>query len=137
MKQILLITLGLSIFLWADFTRDDNGIVTNNTNKLQWQDNAIGNDMLWKDATAYCKNLELNGDGWRLPSLNELKTIYDGNKKIATVDGFMYPSSNGHWSSTPIVPYAYDTWGMYLYHNFSYWDSQDSYCSVRCVRDRK
>jgi len=37
--------------------------------KLEWEKNPSKNDMTWYEATEYAKSL---GDGWRLPTTNEL-----------------------------------------------------------------
>ncbi|MDQ7046781.1 MAG: hypothetical protein Q9M39_03875 [Sulfurovum sp.] len=60
MKQILLITLGLSSMLFADFTKTSN-IVTDNSTTLQWQDDAIGSTMTWGNAITHCEDLSLDG----------------------------------------------------------------------------
>ncbi|HTU63636.1 MAG TPA: DUF1566 domain-containing protein, partial [Polyangiales bacterium] len=57
----------------GDVARDAN-------TQLEWQrypDSATRN---WRDALAYCKQLELDGGGWHLPSLKELLTIVDATR---------------------------------------------------------
>jgi len=45
---------------------------------LEWAAASNGADVLWRDADAYCSDLELAGhDDWRLPSLVELETLHD------------------------------------------------------------
>ena len=45
---------------------------------LQWAAASNGADVLWREADAFCRNLELAGhDDWRLPSLTELETLHD------------------------------------------------------------
>ncbi len=138
MKQILLITIGLSVALWADFSRDDSTqIVTDSTTGLQWQDNAIGNTMPWEDAIAYCKALEIDTHSdWRLPNINELKTIIDRGKVFpAIVDGFTNTSSNYYyWSSSTYEGRKGNAWRVYFYsgRTFSYYKDTSYY--VRCVR---
>ena len=100
MKQILLITLGLSAFLWADFTRANN-IVTDSTTLLEWQDDEIGSTMNWESAIAQCEALSLDGRSWRLPNINELKTIIDDSKFSPAIVGiFTNTGSSTYWSST-------------------------------------
>jgi tetratricopeptide (TPR) repeat protein len=47
--------------------------------KLMWTRHGVHNDMNTQDwANNYCKHLSLGGySGWRLPAMEELKTIYD------------------------------------------------------------
>lgn len=103
MKRILLITFGLSLFLCADFTRDANGIVTDSTTTLQWQDDVFVDYMNWKESILYCEALDLDGKGWRLPNINELQTIIDDSKwNPAIVDGFTKTYTATYWSSTTV-----------------------------------
>ena len=107
MKRILLIALGCSICVWADFTRDDtNGIVIDNTANLQWQDDATpgtGDEKKWTDAIDYCENLDLNGTDWRIPNINELETLVDdGRYNSAIVSIFKHTNPHSYWSSTSV-----------------------------------
>ncbi len=49
--------------------------------------------MSWSDATAACKEL---GNGWRLPTISELKFLF---KKKDEIGGLF---KTGYWSSTEI-----------------------------------
>jgi hypothetical protein len=119
----------------ASFSKSDN-IVTDSTTGLQWQDDAVGNTMPWEEAIAYCKALELDTySDWRLPNVNELKTIVDRSKyNPAIVSGFTNFGSSYYWSSTS---YKYRTGSAWIV-NFddgyvgSYDKSGSNY--VRCVR---
>ncbi len=138
MKRLFLVPLIFSVFLWADSIKNEsNSIIIDNETKLQWQG---GNEksMVWDIAKAYCKHLNLDGNGWRLPSINELKTIKDNSEiALSMVDSISQTSLYGYWTSTPVVPGIDDTWGVYLYYGFDYWDTRGSSCYVRCVRDKK
>lgn len=137
MKQILLITLGLSLFLCADFTRDANGIVTDSTTTLQWQDNAIGSTMNWEDGIAHCEALDLDGTGWRLPNINELKTIIDDNNvNPAIINTFTQTSPNNYWSSTTYGddPGRYAAWYVYFYPGSVHYTHKGDLMNIRCVR---
>ena len=50
--------------------------------------------LTWYKATDACTAL---GDGWRLPTAEELNTIY---KNQTIIGGFNYPGSGSYWSST-------------------------------------
>jgi hypothetical protein len=137
MKQILLITIGLSVALWADFSRDNSTqIVTDSITGLQWQDNSIGSTMPWEEAIAHCKALELDTHSdWRLPNINELKTIIDRSKvSPAIVDGFTNTSSGSYWSSSTYEGDKRYAWDVYFYSGYtsSYGKGNSTY--VRCVR---
>ena len=138
MKIILLIMIGLSTFLSAEFTKSGS-VVTDSKTDLEWQDDALANDMSWQSAIDYCEGLFLNSkDDWRLPNKKELLSIVDYSaydpaissvfEEIAS-DFFKY-----YWSSTT---YASDT-GDALLVNFKngYTDNSSKHhdYSVRCVR---
>ena len=109
MKKSALILLALATISYADFTRDaDRGIVTDNKTKLVWQDNYDNKEddsmtyasLTWSKALLYCHNLTLDGGGWKLPNINELKSIIV-DKAAPTIDEvFKYTKSSKYWSST-------------------------------------
>lgn len=140
MKKILLITLGLSAFLVADFSKV-GGVVTDSSTTLQWQDDYSDNGdniktAIWTGAIDYCEALELDGGGWRLPNKKELLSVVDYtryNPSISTT--FEYTaSSNFYWSSTTRANTTGRAWLVY-FSNGSTSDSDKSNTRpVRCVR---
>jgi hypothetical protein len=54
----------------------DAGTVIDERTGLTWQ-RAIPAASSWANANTYCATLNLNGTGWRLPSLKELMTLVD------------------------------------------------------------
>ncbi len=74
-------------------------IVTDAEHKLQWQDNADveSNSVHWIGAISYCKNLNLDGGGWRVPNVNELYSLTSG---AGWNNAFSYGASSLYWSST-------------------------------------
>ena len=93
MRVILLIMIGLSSYLSADFTKSGN-TVSDSVTGLEWQDNNETNSTRhnWQEAIDYCEALSLDThDDWRLSNVNELKTLIDRSKREpAIVDGFEY-----------------------------------------------
>lgn len=79
----------------------------------------------WKDGIKACKEL---GDGWRLPTKDELNTLYKNKKKIGGFDGGEY------WSSTEGEMYG--TWGQYFDDGFqaNFEDNKKDTHSVRAVK---
>ena len=53
-----------------------NGIVWDLSNGLEW---VVGpdKDMNWKEARIWVKSLSLDGGGWRMPTVRELKSLYN------------------------------------------------------------
>lgn len=142
MKKIFFITIGLSVFLLADFTRDVNGIVTDNTTALQWQDDYSDNgnlikETLWEDAIGYCEKLVLDGIGWRLPNINELKTIIDDTKNVLTIPStFTKTDTSTYWSSTTYDATKTIAWTVEFNKGRSFRNnSKTGSHKVRCVRE--
>ena len=129
--------IGVSTLLFADFTKSGD-IVTENQTGLQWQDNADVSNVTkdWVGAINYCENLTLDGySDWRLPNINELKSIVDRSiSNPAIVDGFANFSSNGYWSSTTNVDYENIAWYVYFGSGYVFYNSEDVNNYVRCVR---
>jgi len=139
MRKILLIMIGLSVGLMADFTRDAaTGIVTDNKTGLQWQDNEVGSTAHWQDAIDRCEALELGGySDWRLPNFNELISIVDISKVDPAIkDGFEHTASSYYWSSTTFERDKKNAWAVGFYYGNVSYDYKSIYYNyyVRCVR---
>jgi len=136
MRQILLITLGLSTALFASFSKNGN-IVTDSITGLHWQDDAVGSAMIWTRAIDYCENLTLDTySDWRLPNLKELTSIMNDTKVSPSIDTsvFQYTVSDIYWSSTTYSGNSSYAWLVRFVDGYqSYYDkTYKSY--VRCVR---
>ncbi len=137
MKKIIIMMLGLSVALLADFTRDDSTqIVTDNSTTLQWQDDT-NITKSWTEAISYCEALTLGGHSdWRLPNFNELYSIADHSKRDPAIDStFINVVSDGYWSSTTVVSYEGRAWNVYFYYGNDRWRTKSKSNYVRCVRD--
>ncbi|MEA1919946.1 MAG: DUF1566 domain-containing protein [Campylobacterota bacterium] len=135
MKRILLVLIISANILLADLSRDANGIVSDSTSALQWQDNTTPTLMNWNEAISYCEALDLDGGAWRLPNINELTSLVDDTKIDPAIYGiFQNTISNDYWSSTTD---ADNSEGAWIVH-FSYGGQGGSYKTndnyVRCVR---
>jgi hypothetical protein len=135
MRQILLITLGLSTALFASFSKSGD-IVTDSTTGLQWQDDSIVSDKSWTQAIDYCENLTLGThDDWRLPNLKELTSIVDDSRVSPSIDTsvFEHTASSNYWSSTTYAGVSDFAWLVgFGYGRQYYYKSYGNH--VRCVR---
>lgn len=87
-----------------------NNTVYDIKTKLTWQQTlaAAGTGSAsysWADASTYCANLDLNGPGWRLPSVKELSTLILENGNASDIDPTAFPNTptDGHgpfWASS-------------------------------------
>jgi len=68
---------------------------------ITWITADNGANVTWDEADAYCTNLSLGGyTDWRLPTIEELNSIYDANAGDQHVKGNLKLSSGYQWSSS-------------------------------------
>ena len=51
---------------------------TDPVSALTWQNPPAGSSMLWSAAKQYCADLDLDGGGWHLPAIGELRSLIRG-----------------------------------------------------------
>lgn len=124
-----------------DFTRDDSIQVVNNlNNNLMWQDDESAKSVTknWQGAIEYCQNLNFAGySDWRVPNLEELKSIVDKNNPSKIKSEFKNTASYFYWSSTPGADYSSTAWYIFFYSGNEYYSDKSGNGNVRCVRDSK
>ena len=54
------------------------GIWTDASAGLTWQVNPTENTMTWSAAMTHCQGLSLDGGGWRVPTIGELRSLIQG-----------------------------------------------------------
>jgi len=143
MRQVivsLVIILLAGAAFAGEFRRSNvSETVTDSTNNLMWQDNVAvtsGITYTWADAIAYCENLDLAGfTDWRLPSINELRSIVDYGAYNPTMYSiFKNVAAKSHWTSTT---YNNNTsYAIFMDLRFGYTSGSPKTTSftVRCVR---
>jgi len=139
-KKILLVMIGLSSMLFADFNRSSTGVITDCATGLEWQDDYSDNggnikEANWRDAIAYCNNLQLDGGGWRLPNINELRSIVDYTKYDPAINSsFQNSTSNRYWDSTTSIALTSYAWIVSFYDGSGGAYNKSYTLDVRCVR---
>jgi len=136
----LILVLGVVSLLHAEFVRDNSKeVVVDNSTNLMWQDD---NDVksvtkTWVEAINYCENLNFAGySDWRLPNINELKSIVDYTKNNSAIDSeFSNVASVFYWSSSSVAGYSDSAWLVYFYDGHDDGDDKSHSYYVRCVRD--
>jgi hypothetical protein len=112
-----------------------DGTVRDASTGLTWQQAVAPQRLSWQAAKTCCAQLALAGGGWRLPTLEELRSIVDRTRE-PSIDGKVFPdtpakdfwsSSSGHES-----PDLADGVGFRDGSSFSALPA-DQY-NVRCVR---
>jgi hypothetical protein len=121
-----------------------NGILQDGRTKLEWLQDDNGDDIDWNEAKSYCDGRH---DRWRLPSLQELKSIYDEHasgvrcaQAICKVSSRFHLTGTWFWSATQVGRDSTDgielAWGVLMANGVQTQTVRDaSYASrVLCVR---
>jgi hypothetical protein len=91
------------------FTQLGTDVVRDVRTDLVWTSRDSGRELSWPDADRYCRGLATNSAGlaWRLPSIEELATLYDTSKEqpcseaaMCRIDPAIQLSSPYQWSAT-------------------------------------
>lgn len=92
-KKTFTISLILALVLFLSFNEtysggrfidNGDGTVTDTLTNLMWAAADNMGDITWHDAKIYCENPPIAGykySDWRMPTIKELKTLYDKNLK--------------------------------------------------------
>src|SRR4051794_35043531 len=67
------------------------GTVHDLRTKLTWQQAVPSGVHPWADASTLCTSLDLDGKGWRLPSVTELETLIDESRSSPAIDPVAFP----------------------------------------------
>jgi len=76
---------------------------------------------------------------WRLPSLKELKTLVDSNRKNPAISADYFPNTQSslYWSSTIHANYTNVAWGVLFSYGYGYMGGKSSSYYVRAVRGER
>jgi hypothetical protein len=136
------------------FAENDDGTVTDTSTGLMWEQkmpDTMNSRFSWQDALSYCENLILNNDGewtsgdpnasgakyddWRLPDVNELKSIVDYDLFNPTIDPvFEYTEPSLYWSSTTSYGTPYFGWYVNFYDGSVSMEMKIEEFLIRAVR---
>ena len=126
----------------ARFVVDETGgdkIIVDRTTGLEWQAplEAHIEDLDWEKALAKCEKSDYaEQDDWRLPNVNELRSLlnYDKHGPATDFPGITEDNDGIFWSSSPYVYIESLAWGVSFASGIVYNSNMDFYYSVRCVR---
>jgi hypothetical protein len=115
----------------------ENGTVLDARTKLRWQQKVEADPGTLAAAHDYCGALDLNGTGWRLPSVGELQTIVDEATSNPSVDTQAFPgtASEYFWSSSVLPRFSSFAWTVYFGFGLSTFFDVSQVRWVRCVHD--
>jgi hypothetical protein len=115
---------------------NNNGTIHDLVTGLIWQ-KSEGDSMRWDDAISYCDELRLTEKkDWRLPNINELRSLVDGSLFNPALDRVKFPEVRAslYWSSTTSPSRNEFAWFVsFMLGNANSYKKNQSYF-VRCVR---
>jgi hypothetical protein len=122
---------------FSDYLVDNkDGTIHDLLTGLIWQ-KSEGGKMRWEDANYYCDELNLTEkQDWRLPNINELRSLVDGSRFNPALDRLKFPDVKAslYWSSTTSPSRNEIAWFIsFVLGNANSYKKQYSYF-VRCVR---
>ena len=118
------------------FTKADNGVITDRDTGLEWYVDP-NSDHTCREAKAWVEDLTVAGGGWRLPTMAELKAIYQKDASDVNMDPLF--QAKGAWAWSGELRNAWSVWGLAFYNNLQGWHSMN-YGNGRvalAVRSRK
>lgn len=125
----------------SSYSRIGEAVIDNIT-KLQWQDDTEvkSTKRNWNEAKNYCSNLSMNEyKDWRLPTIDELKTLIDYSKYNPALDSsFKNEDSENfgysYWSSTSYASASSEIWSVDFYQGTIRHFPKRGKRYTRCVR---
>ena len=104
------------------FTKANNGVITDSITGLDWY---VGPnpDNTWHEAKAWTESLTVAGGGWRLPTMAELKAIYQKDASAYNMDPLF--QVKGAWAWSGELRNDWSVWGLAFYNNLQGWHSMN------------
>ncbi len=140
---IIIVALTSVLNVWAhNFTDNGDKTVTDNRTGFMWQQMS-DTEHKWESAITYCEELNLAGyNDWRLPNINELRSIvdyelYSPSLDEPALDETYFPNTEAYyfWTSTSSSLDASKAWTIYFGYGNDYSYEKSSYkFYARCVR---
>jgi hypothetical protein len=116
------------------FVDNNDGTVRDKKTNLVWQKCSAGlnNDSTcsgtivqytWTNAISYCSGLSLAGKAWRLPTINELRSIVDYSRTLPSINISFFPATSDtryYWSSTSFIGNPILAWVLNFREGYTY-----------------
>lgn len=94
------------------FTKAQNGVITDRVTGLEWYV-CPNQDNNWHQAKAWVENLTVAGGGWRMPTVPELKAIYQKGASATNMDPIFQTTRVWVWSGQ--MDDTRTAWGFAFY----------------------
>ena len=115
------------------YVKNEDGTVTDTNNNLTWSA-TLGEDLTFAEAESKVAEL---GNGWRLPTVDELQLIVDRTKCRPAANTEIFPDTKNDWywtSSKCAWDEAAARWGVHFYYGDVHDSHMDGGACVRAVR---
>jgi hypothetical protein len=114
----------------------DQGTVNDTQTRLTWERAPDLIPRVWSQAAPYCSALDLNGKGWRLPSVKELMTLVDESRWGPAIDPVAFPGtpSDYFWTSSTLASFPMFVWTVFFGKGTAAVFDMSIPRVVRCVR---
>jgi len=112
-----------------------DGTVTDLITGFIWQKSYVKKN--WETANTYCEGLDYaNHQDWRLPSIEELKTIVVSTKSTVMIDLIAFPDTKPslYWSATTFASNPHNAMIVDFSNGETYSEEKGFKNYVRCVR---
>jgi len=118
------------------FSKADNGLITDRVAGLDWYI-CPQRDNQWRQAKVWAEGLAVDGGGWRLPTMAELKGLYQKGASAVNMDPVFQLPGAYVWSGD--LHNDWSVWGFAFYSGLEGWHSMNyGYGRVAlAVRSRK
>ncbi len=106
-------------------------------NKLEWQKQPSTDKLSWNDGQTYCTQLFVNNKrDWRLPTIQELKSLVNYTKYYPAIESSIPCQSTIYWSSTTVADKEREkAWTVFFGNGDDIWKNKTEQHAVRCVRE--
>ncbi len=118
------------------YTAYDNGIVFDAKTNLEW---LVGpdEDTSWEDAKAWAEDLSIDGGGWRIPKIEELRGLYKKGKGTRNMTPLLKTTGWFVWSRD-VEDAISETWGFNFHSDIGrQLNRNTSFTRVFAVRSRR
>jgi hypothetical protein len=117
------------------FVDNMDGTILDKSTGLTWQKDTPDLLLTLEDAEEYAKTLELSGNGWRIPTRDELLNIVEHGKKDPCLNDLFGAVPIGYYlSSTLSSKPKMHAWCVSSYSGFHADFNATFIARVRCVR---
>ncbi|MEE8429706.1 MAG: DUF1566 domain-containing protein [Candidatus Desulfatibia sp.] len=120
----------------ATFIKYANGVIYDKKTGLEWY-TGPDKETNWNGAKQWVERLQVAGGGWRMPTREELKTLYE--KDVGTRNMTPLLETTGWWVWSGETKGSSSAWGFGFPHGREGWIYRDSAITGRgfAMRSRK